>query len=68
MNKSRPTKKPKMVSVRIPEDLHENLKQVALSSSLPLRDLIEKLLRQHVRAHNVAFEFDVKATQKQRKA
>jgi predicted HicB family RNase H-like nuclease len=47
--------KRKMVGVRIPEDLHASLRNIALTSSVPLQDVIETVLRHYVRVDAAAF-------------
>lgn len=49
------TGKRKMVGVRIPEDLHASLRNIALTSSVPLQDVIETVLRHYVRVDAAAF-------------
>ena len=55
MSKAPPPAKRKMVGVRIADDLHKPLSEIALMSGVSLQEVIDTVLRHHVRAHYTAF-------------
>ena len=55
MSKPKPPAKRKMIGVRIPDDLHKPLSEIALMSGVSLQDVIETMLRHQVREHYTAF-------------
>ncbi|MHB8742079.1 MAG: hypothetical protein ACYC9L_03055 [Sulfuricaulis sp.] len=53
--KARAAVKRKLVGVRIPDDLHDALRHIALKSNIPLQDVIETVLRHYVKVDATAF-------------
>lgn len=56
-----------MVGVRIPHDLHTALRAIAISSNVKLQDLLEHVLRHHVRGNAIAYKDALKPKPKTRK-
>lgn len=67
MSKPPPATKQKMVGVRIPHDLHTALRAIAISSNVKLQDLLEHVLRHHVRGNAIAYKDALKPKPKTRK-